>query len=69
MIGVTQSGRFESDADLGWSCQTKTDSIREFQRRLGQEPCFRTEKSESCLGNCEWHFDCCRPIAEWLRGR
>ena len=47
---------------------TKTNLIREIQRREGNYPCFRTDEREYCQGTCEWASDCIGfLIAAWKR--
>ena len=63
---VAESGP-DMDVDC-WFTGARTNLIRDLQKKMGHEPCFRTDRSEYCMFDCQWRFDCCRPVAELKRG-
>jgi len=44
-----------------------TTAIRDSQKQLGLDPCFRSTAMPTCTTPCQWRRHCRRPVAEWLR--
>jgi len=41
--------------------------VRAIQKEQGHEPCFATDKRDSCVKSCQWRKQCKGLIAAWLR--
>jgi len=55
------------ELEHGISYRMDAESIRDCQRHIGHEPCFRSDKRHSCATECRWRHQCRRIVAEWLR--
>lgn len=57
--------------DLGLSAcvahTSQTEPIRAARALRGNEPCFSIGKRSDCVEICEWHQNCRKPKAVWLR--
>ena len=55
------------DFEPGILHRMDAESIRDSQKHLGHEPCFRSAKRHTCAIECQWRYQCRRIVAEWLR--
>ncbi|MBI4984240.1 MAG: hypothetical protein HZC24_02535 [Rhodocyclales bacterium] len=42
-------------------------AVRDAQKDLGLDPCFRSAKMLTCTTDCDWRHHCRRPVAAWMR--